>query len=88
MHAGGSGLQEQHFVSGGVLVSDDFRSRYKFCRHKDQMRGAAVLRINLQNEGLSRIGVAGPPPHHPPFAFVHFKNEWSGGRQVRLRFWR
>src|SRR5712691_9550030 len=41
------------------------------------MRGTAVLRVNLQDEGLSRVRVSRPPPHNPPLAFILLQDEGS-----------
>src|SRR5713226_4885375 len=70
----------------GVLVSNDFLSRREVCRKKDQMRGTAVLPVNLQDEGLSRVRVSGPPPHNSPLAFILLEDEGSCLGSVRC--WR
>src|SRR5713101_7008641 len=71
-----------------MLVSNDFLSRREVCRKKDQMRGTAVLRVNLQDEGLSRVRVSRPPPHNPPLAFILLQDEGSCLGPVRcLRRW-
>src|SRR5712691_480459 len=72
----------------GVLVSHDFLSGREVCRKKDQMRGTAILRVNLQDEGLSRVRVSRPSPHNPPLAFILLEDEGSCLSSVRcLRRW-
>src|SRR5947209_3589704 len=72
----------------GVLVSHDFLSGREVCRKKDQMRGTAVLRVNLQDEGLSRVRVSRPAPHNSPLAFILLEDEGSCLGSVRcLRRW-
>jgi hypothetical protein len=70
MHAGSSGLQEEDFVGLGMPVSIDFLSYRDARRKQDQMRGSAILWVNLEDEGLSWIRVARPSPHHTALAFV------------------
>src|SRR2546426_11522791 len=47
------------------------------------MRGTAVLRVNLQDEGLSRVRVSRPPPHNSPLAFILLEDEGSCLGSVR-----
>src|SRR6266849_1145082 len=52
------------------------------------MRGTAILRVNLQDEGLSRVRVSRPPPHNSPLAFILLQDEGSCLGPVRcLRRW-
>jgi hypothetical protein len=75
MHPGGSGLQKEDFVGFGMPVNLDFFPYRNACSQKNQMRGPAILRINLQDESLSWIGVTGPSTPYAALAFVLLENE-------------
>jgi len=47
MDAGGSGLDEEDFVSAGMPVTDDFAAGCDVSGEEDQMRGAAIFWVNF-----------------------------------------
>src|SRR2546426_3584012 len=61
----------------GVFVAHDFLARREVCRKKDEMRETAILRVNLQDEGLSRVRVSRPSPHNSPLAFILLEDKGS-----------
>jgi hypothetical protein len=94
MNAGGSGLQKEDFVGLGMAVNLDFSPDRDACSHENQMRGPAILRVNLQDESLSGIGMPGPTARFAALALVLLEDEsvalaksmdWGSGPAARWR---
>ena len=75
MNAGGSGLKKKDFVGLGMAVNLDSFPDRNACSHENQMRGPAILRVNLQDESLSAIGMPGPNARFAALAFVLLEDE-------------
>lgn len=65
--------KKEDFVGLGRPVGVDFLSYWNACRKQDQLRGSSILQVDLENEGLPRIGMPRPSPHHAALAFVFLK---------------
>jgi hypothetical protein len=76
--------KKEDIVGLGMPVGVDFLSYWNACRKQDQMRGSSILRVDLENEGLSRIGMPRPSPHHAALAFVFLKESAESAWLRRL----